>query len=117
MRKLLIAGLAVAFLTGIAYGQVAAPSVTPMPWEPNSDQLKAELETTLRILREESQGQTPTFQSQPPALAGVSECALRDRTTHPVNAKVRVNGWSYLCVEVLDSQLARQGVAWMRVAD
>jgi hypothetical protein len=103
MRKLLIAGLAVAFLTGNVYGQVAAPTVTPMPWEPNpetllsiSDQLKVQLETALRVLRESQDPATPpappTMQGQPPALAGVTECALREQTTHPVNARVRFNG-------------------------
>jgi hypothetical protein len=48
---------------------------------------------------------------------GASECALPDGTTHRINAKVTYNGWSYLCVEALDANLVRSGVAWMRVAD
>jgi hypothetical protein len=120
MRKLLIAGVAIASLTGNAYGQVAAPTVTPMPSEPNRE-LKAEIETALRVLRDELGPATPQTPppvlGQPTVLAGRNECALRDQATHPVNTKVRFNGASYLCIEVLDSQLSRQGVAWMRVAD
>jgi hypothetical protein len=56
-------------------------------------------------------------QSAQRALAGASECALPDGTTHRINAKVTYNGWSYLCVEALDANLVRSGVAWMRVAD
>ena len=51
------------------------------------------------------------------ALAGMNECTLPDGTTRPVNTKATVRGWSYLCVEVLDSHLVRSGVAWTRVAD
>ena len=138
MRIRILGGalVAVVTFTGVLAGQGAAPTVTPMPWEPNrssesaeaiiernaqSAELRARLLETLAALRQ-SQGPESPRTSQPAQiqsspLAGVNECTLPDRTVRPINAKVTFNGWSYLCVEVLDNQLARRGAGWIRVAD
>ena len=131
-----LALVAVVASTGTLMGQGAAPTVTPMPWEPNrstesaeaviertaqSAELRARLLETLAALRQ-SQGPemprpTQPIQGESSPLAGVNDCTLPDKATRPINAKVTFNGWSYLCVEVLDSQLARRGAGWIRVAD
>ena len=153
MRSLLIAGLAVVSLTGIAQAQerpdlqevrervaealeVAlaaqnpAPTVTPMPLRAGRvfsvrltipyTETRARLEEAAAALRA-TQAAAPiteqTVQNQTSPLAGVNACTLPDKASHPINAKVTFNGWSYLCVEVLDDQLARRGAGWIRVAD
>ena len=50
-------------------------------------------------------------------LAGESRCVLPDGTSRNANQSVTFNGTRYQCVEVHDSQLVRQGVAWVRISD
>jgi len=129
--------VAIGAFAAVLAGQSPAPTVTPMPWEPANEataairdridrtapgsQERRALERALAVLddpRAEPRDSTSLqTQDRLSVLAGLNECRLPDRTTRRVNAKVTFNGWSYLCVEVLNSQLVRQGVSWMRVAD
>lgn len=137
IRRPVGALVAVVMFTGVLAGQggaptVVAPTVTPMPWEPARTPLSAEAlvaataqpeEVKARMLVSvaallERQGPVPPRILPPSSpLAGLDDCTLPDRTTRAINARVTFNGWSYLCVEVLDSQLTRRGAGWIRVAD
>jgi len=130
---------AVFAITTSVSGQGVRQTFSPMPWYPDGKpesldlddpdpafvrlaQAMAKLqgiEPSVLLDRERaaSSARVEQRRQQISALAGTGECALPDQTTRPVNTKVTFNGWSYLCVEVLDRQLARQGVAWTRITD
>jgi hypothetical protein len=48
--------------------------------------------------------------------ADAVNCVLPDKTERPVNTAVTVAGRTYRCVEVLDENFQRRGVAWTPVA-
>lgn len=46
---------------------------------------------------------------------GITNCVLPDKTERAVNTTVTVDGKSYRCVEMLDQNFQRIGVAWTPV--
>jgi hypothetical protein len=125
-----VLGLVAVFaLGGTVSGQGARQTFTPMPWNPPGGELQptatgtnAEAAARLALLNQlllTGWSRRPDASDDPEvlfvraeqrrqqlsSLAGLNECTLPDQTKHPVNAEVTFNGWSYLCVEVLDSQV------------
>ena len=48
-----------------------------------------------------------------PFVLDVNNCVLPDKTERAVNATVTVGDRAYRCVEVLDHNFQRRGVAWI----
>ena len=126
MMRLTVAALVGIFaFSGTLLGQ--APTSQPSPTEQSRERLEAILKqlqarqllpTPETPERKEAAARLQEEQRlRLTALAGLNQCALPDGTTHPVNKTVTFLGWRYLCVEVLDASLVRQGVGWTRLTD
>jgi hypothetical protein len=50
-------------------------------------------------------------------ILDVGSCVLPDKTERAVNTSVTVDGRTFRCVEVLDRNFRRRGVAWTPVLD
>jgi hypothetical protein len=97
-------------------GNVSAQNTTPQDQKTLTASEQAEEQ--LRQLAEETGGifiRAERLLSAGRGVAGLSECALPDGSTRRVNTTVTIRGWTYQCVEVLDSNLRRSGVGWTRV--
>ncbi len=67
---------------------------------------------TAEAMRNRVRRAVPTTPVLPPTVLDALNCVLPDKTERAVNTIVTVNGRSYRCVEVLDQNFNRRGVAW-----